>query len=55
MIPERFPNGLISRLKELALETPIEVAEEELGLDIRKRFGAKPPDEGGWRNQSFSL
>lgn len=34
-----------ARLKALALETMIEVAEEELGIDIRKKRGAKPSDE----------
>ena len=34
-----------AKLKALALETMIEVAEEELGVEIRKKLGAKPSDK----------
>lgn len=34
-----------ARLRILSLETLIEVAEEELGIDIRKKSGTKQPEE----------
>jgi transposase-like protein len=33
------------QLKNFALETMVDIAKEELGIDLRKNFGAKQPGE----------
>jgi hypothetical protein len=32
-------------MRNFALETMVDLAKEELGIDLRKNFGAKQPEE----------